>query len=791
MAINTYRLWMATDANRLLANQFSFIQAATPAFYQGNVAELELHIVASAGVGTTPVEVPFPAGAEITVAVGNTNSYPTGGSWELSVDGVETSPMPWNATTAQVEDALNALTSVSAAGGVAVSKTGEGYTITWNTYGLKPDIGIGSDTLTPASYESISLVQSGNAERRQVVFVELRQNPIALSSEWTPLAQPSITVTEVQAWNGTNRIWRVSVSPQPKAGTMTLSYGSKTATVVYNASASSIASALSPAQVFSTGQYQWDIALDEDSVLTAIGSLIGYNGYQGNITFATSECHQFLAGAELRQTTLEVSISVDDKRYTLIQTPCNVYADVVSDGVIQPIPLGVALSEQVANVRYVRRDVDQNPDASTQDIIWDNLGVSNVTGSNVASAISESNAPTAANPFATIADLSGLDASWGNITGTLSNQTDLQTALDGKYSTSNPAGYLNTSTADLIYQKQSSMFAYAQTTSPTFTGNISLINPGPDGFGNKITVKVDNLSPVAPDYQTMIGPTSIQVGWSGGDSYGYLTSGSLIVGSDAAGNISCHASMTGGYNPFIDIVENGPSAPIASRTTRIQEGKFMVNNQDGLGFIEPYTSASQLSNYALLSGAIFTGGVNSPAFSSQRYFGIPANGVAAFNIGIGGTSTDSTTPGDIWISTGGASLNFRDATGAWRQLISTSSASQIVTTSTNPVLRIEQRGTGRSFVVEDQNTPDADCFIIDNSGNVGVGVSNSPTTPWVATHKVEVNGAVKTNTITFDGTAQFKVNSVASHSGGSNSHDLFISYNGSTYRIPMIFVSTP
>jgi hypothetical protein len=34
---------------------------------------------------------------------------------------------------------------------------------------------------------------------------------------------------------------------------------------------------------------------------------------------------------------------------------------------------------------------------------------------------------------------------WGQITGTLSNQTDLQTALNGKYSTSNPAGYITSS----------------------------------------------------------------------------------------------------------------------------------------------------------------------------------------------------------------------------------------------------------------------------------------------------------------------------------------------------------
>lgn len=40
---------------------------------------------------------------------------------------------------------------------------------------------------------------------------------------------------------------------------------------------------------------------------------------------------------------------------------------------------------------------------------------------------------------------------WGSITGTLSAQTDLSTALAGKYSTSNPAGYLDLTTAGLYF----------------------------------------------------------------------------------------------------------------------------------------------------------------------------------------------------------------------------------------------------------------------------------------------------------------------------------------------------
>ena len=45
----------------------------------------------------------------------------------------------------------------------------------------------------------------------------------------------------------------------------------------------------------------------------------------------------------------------------------------------------------------------------------------------------------------------GAGGIWGQITGTLSSQTDLATALAGKYSTTNPAGYIDLTTAGLYF----------------------------------------------------------------------------------------------------------------------------------------------------------------------------------------------------------------------------------------------------------------------------------------------------------------------------------------------------
>jgi len=62
---------------------------------------------------------------------------------------------------------------------------------------------------------------------------------------------------------------------------------------------------------------------------------------------------------------------------------------------------------------------------------------------------------------------------WGSITGTLSNQTDLQTALNGKYSTSNPAGYI-TSAALSGYATQSFVTSQGYITSSALTPYLTI-----------------------------------------------------------------------------------------------------------------------------------------------------------------------------------------------------------------------------------------------------------------------------------------------------------------------------
>ena len=144
----------------------------------------------------------------------------------------------------------------------------------------------------------------------------------------------------------------------------------------------------------------------------------------------------------------------------------------------------------------------------------------------------------------------------------------------------------------------------------------------------------------------------------------------------------------------------------------------------------------------------------------------------------------------MWI---GANINYKSWDGIAKAVANTNTTNQFtqgqaisVNSATN-AFRINQLGTGPSLVVEDSTNPDTTAFVIEANGNVGVGVAAG----YTATQKVEVVGNVKADGFVNGSGPVFTVKSVSAHGNGANTHDIYMSVNGSTYRIPAIFVSTP
>lgn len=74
----------------------------------------------------------------------------------------------------------------------------------------------------------------------------------------------------------------------------------------------------------------------------------------------------------------------------------------------------------------------------------------------------------------------------------------------------------------------------------------------------------------------------------------------------------------------------------------------------------------------------------------------------------------------------GVDVQAFDADTTKNDVANTFTANQIisVTDNTNAALRVTQLGTGNALVVEDETNPDSSPFVVDASGNVGIGTSS-------------------------------------------------------------------
>jgi hypothetical protein len=630
-------------------------QISNPTFTLGDTAGIEIYLVENTQVATYPrQELVFPTSPGIKVAIGAIDESPTAGTWLMAYGGDTTAALPFNATNAQLQTALNALASITAAGGVTVSKIGDNYNIAFNTAGVRTELTTDGASLIPLSTAAVATLQAGTISKPQISLVHLQRTVAGLATTFTQTTASQITVESLAAWDGSKASFRVSISPDPKGGTFTLSFDAQTGDDVSTASINVGASALDvqnalnikalldKVAVSQVGAYAYDISVSTQpgtNGLTAnAAGLLSFSGYKGDLSLNTAEAISLLDGAESVETTLEVEITSDSKTLTLLQIPCTLNNAVIDVGAIVPLVLDTYLSQTTADGRYLRQSNNLS-DLLSASTARTNLGVYSTSQVDTALALKASDAD-------------------------LDLKADLfEPVFSGKIQTPTIKNILN---ADLVIDSYND----------TGAGTHYLHKFTP--FDGKLVLATNGGGLTFPDGTTQ----STAFTGSAGTAWGTIT-----------GNLSSQTDLS-----------------------QILTGK------------------------ANLAGATFTGKINATSVS----------GAAGLNVGIGGVSTTATTAGDLWIATGGANLNFRDGTGAWKVLAALQNGNlfeqpQSIRTpvaSTLPALRIEQRGTGSALVVEDQTTPDSDALIVDANGNLGIGVSNNPGSIWSGTgYKMEVIGA--------------------------------------------------
>jgi hypothetical protein len=748
-------------------------QITNPAVTLGDTARFEIYLVEDTGISSYPrQEVAFPGTPGIKIAVGPIDEPPLAGTWKASFGGDTTSALAYNITAAALATALNSLASITAAGGVTVSKIGDNYNIVFNLNGARGDILTDGAALIPLSSATVSKLQIGDSTRPQIVLVHLQRTIAGLATSFAATPASAISIASLSAWDGSRATYRASITPDPKGGSFSLAFDAATGTdvssasIAIGASATDVQNALNlgalvdKVSVSQVGAYAYDITVTAQpgtGGLTANGAgLISFSGYVGELSLNTAEAISLLDGAEEIATNLEVEITSDSKTLTVLQIPCTLKNAVIDAGSVQPLILDTYLTEASADGRYARQ-ANNLSDLASVSQARTNLGVYSTSSVDTALALK--------------ANLSGATFSGEIATPTLGNllNTDLVidsyndtgagthyyhkfTPFDGKFVLAPNGGGLAfpDGTTQVTAATTPNLSTYAPLANPNFTGVANFNNPG------NFAVTIGD--PAEPLY------------------YNKQTRGSVTITQGSAAefaqmNIEGFTKQAGG-------VGNTYQGQLTQTYVSIQ------NPTDSISLTIDGVIKNSVELYARNSGATFTGKVNTVAPTSTN---------AGINIGSINSTANLTNSaaGDVWIGTWQMAYKTANGTlvyGAGTNATNVFGSPQIIdTTATTPGLRVTQKGTGAALLVEDSTTPDTSALVVDAAGNVGIGVAVG----YTATDKVEVVGNLKATAFKNGSGAAFAVGSVTTHSSGNDTDDLLISIGGSTYRIGLRFVSTP
>lgn len=371
----TLKLFIDAKAGLAYPTYSSTSPISNPSFYLGDLAKLRIYFIEQTGVGTYPrQEVDGLGSPGIRVAVGEIDATPTSGHFHLIFGGVTSFAFDYNVTASFMETKLNQMASITAAGGVTVSKVGDNYSIKFVNNGSRGDFtGNGLD-LVPLSTVGISVLQEGDSTHPEIVLVHLQQNVAALATSFSAISASTISTSVLSAWDGARATYRASISPDPKGGTFTLAFDANTGTdvstsaIAVGSTALEVQNALSKdalldkVTVQQVGAYAYDITVTAQpgsgGLTGGSAGLLSFAGFEGDLDINTANAISYLDGAESLQTTFEVEISDGTSTQTVLQIPCTLRSSVVDETTVNAVTLDPVLTQATGDGRYLRQAND-------------------------------------------------------------------------------------------------------------------------------------------------------------------------------------------------------------------------------------------------------------------------------------------------------------------------------------------------------------------------------------------------------------------------------------------------
>jgi hypothetical protein len=192
------------------------------------------------------------SGWTIRAAIGEIRE-PIAGSFTLTFGANTTTALDYDPTSAEIETALNALASVTSAGGLTVSGSSGFFTITFTAVGARSQITADVSNLAPLSIGETGTLIEGAGGLREVQTLRLLQNPAAYAVLSTDsyasdsvVTSTAVTITVLQVGGGgENHKIRASFSNVIYDGQWTLTVDAEeSAFIAWDADADEVTTAL-------------------------------------------------------------------------------------------------------------------------------------------------------------------------------------------------------------------------------------------------------------------------------------------------------------------------------------------------------------------------------------------------------------------------------------------------------------------------------------------------------------------------------------------------------------------
>ena len=313
--------------------------------------------------------------SSLKAAIGNIEEVPSGGSFKLSINGITSSAIPFNATAISVYTAISNNVSTVALYG---SDTYGSYLLTATQPNTAMSFGSDSFTLFPTSSVLVGTRRNPATSIEAQQVVKLVRNPIVYADTFTtaPTASELVLTKLSDGGTGTNETYELTVGPRVRGGLFSLNFGGTSTTgiapftsavSVQGAISSGINTITSNISVQENGKQGYIIQFTGRFAQTNVTTLLQLDAsgvnfipfQQTTLTINTAEVEDAFAdsGESTITPTLEIELTQGGTPKTVYQGDVTIRKDLITVGSTVPGNQAAYYTKAEADALFVEDSV--------------------------------------------------------------------------------------------------------------------------------------------------------------------------------------------------------------------------------------------------------------------------------------------------------------------------------------------------------------------------------------------------------------------------------------------------